>query len=230
MSKEEPALPAEIAEVREWIKDVPGLGVLVIVTWLVLGVLLQEWDTFSKLSGPGQNGVAFLTALVLVGIGYYAGNFWDDHVFDPLYGINPKGRWTDTRRRNYFGLFPAGDDLARARQDAITALLPKGSDGRGLYRAAERVVRQSGKTLGGRLPLSKVFRTLIWPSILLFVGLLSLAVLGTEGTTPRTRWLVGAFSALLLAGGLFIPYLNLRVEHMILLYERAVNIGRPTSG
>jgi hypothetical protein len=203
---------------------------LVIVTWLLIGALFRGWDTLSELSRLEQSSVAFLAALVLVGIGYYAGNFWDDHVFDPLYGFDPKsgvtGRWNDTTRRNFLGLLPAGDDLRRARQRAIAALLPSGSDGAGIYRTAERVLGESRQSLGGRLPLSKIFRTLIWPSILLFVVLLILAMMGNGGATPLVRrWLVGAFGALLLAGALFIPYLNLRVEHMIQLYERAAGMS-----
>jgi hypothetical protein len=226
MDKTDLSIPEELKEARSWMKAIPAFGVLFVITWLVLEWLLSIRPEISGMSLTARHSVAFFGALVLVGVGYSAGNFWDDRVFDPLYSVDPKrnfvGKYIPTTRRNLFGFLPAGDDLTRARARAITALLPSGSDGAGIYKAAETIILKSGKTLDGYLPFSKFFRSLIWPAVLLSGGLLVLTVYRsfTVGSFDVPSF-IETIGAAVIAVALFIPYINFRVEHMIRLYEQA---------
>jgi len=166
--------------------------------------------------------IAVVVGTVLALIGYYLGNFWDAKVFDPLYG--PSGRWIGRTTRP-LGLFPAGDDLQRVRLSAAAKLNPNEPQGKGVYRAAGELARTNKKKweqIEQPLILSKFLRTLIWPAGIASLSLLGLNVwyasVGSTNSTSSIAWCVG-FGILWLL--LFVPYINLRVEHMQRLYEHA---------
>ena len=143
-----------------------------------------------------------------------------------VYDHNILGHFTAiTKEPNLFGFLPAGDDLSRARTIAITTLLPSGSDGAGIYGEAKNMILKSGKTLDGYLPLSKFFRSLIWPAVLLSAALFVLTVYRSlKSGFFDVPSLIQALAASLIAGTLFIPYISFRVEHMRRLYQHAVNL------
>lgn len=176
---------------------------------------------------PIRPFAACILGVLLSLIGYYAGNFWDSSMFDPIYGKD--GRWIAKETRTYH-LFPAGADLDRYRQEAVTAIFSPQHSGTGIYREAESRARSNPSQWAEIEPpliLSKFIRSYIWPcaslaAILLVYGLwvfimdfrhLHLKVLAAG-------LLLAIFSVLL-----FVPYFNLRVEHMIRLYQWAAREG-----
>lgn len=237
MATEKTAIPEEFKEARAWMKEIPAFGLLFVITIIVLEWVISVRPELNSMSATTRHSVAFVSALILAGIGYTSGNFWDDLVFRRLYGFDPKanfvGRYAHTTRRNLFGLLPAGDDLVRSRDSAIRSLLAPGSNGSGIYRKSKSVLLAGGKKLDGYLPLSKFFRSFIWPALLLGITLLVTMLYRTvqTGTLDRLS-LIGAIAALLVAGLLFVPYINFRVEHMTHLYEEAVAVkaAQPIAG
>jgi hypothetical protein len=124
-------------------------------------------------------------------------------------------------------LFPAGDDLQRIRGDAVTKLVPDSPEGKGVYRAAVGIARKRKDWEHIEQPLiaSKFLRAFIWPS-----GLASLALLGNglwqKGVgEPGTQSLLFGTALAIIFFLLFVPYINLRVEHMQRLYEHVSRSG-----
>jgi hypothetical protein len=201
------------------LRGVPGL-----VPITLLSIALASWVLYELAVPPLFIPLAAgIVGTLLSLIGYYAGDFWDSLIFDPRYGVN--GSWIERDNRPYH-LLPPGADLERCRQLAAKALFEGEHSGRGVYREAESRAKGNPaqwSKIEQPLILSKFIRSLLWPfglvaAVLIFLGLrdfskdvrnLNLRVLG-EG-------LLAALFALLL----FIPYINLRVEHMRRLYQWA---------
>ena len=129
---------------RRAVVDLPGLLVVVAVCFVLLEALAR------KLGSPGPelpeaslDVLIVVLALVLGLVGYYAGNFWDDVVFDPLYGLS--GKWIATKRRP-FRVLIAGEDLQKARVAACRRLLPQAPSCEGLYRVAQDALTATPNT------------------------------------------------------------------------------------
>lgn len=115
----------------------------------------------------------------------------------------------------------------RTREEAWKALGLDSAEG--VYKIAEEQLRKANQwaKVGSFLFLSKVCRNLIWPFFLfaggLFTNTVYIAVIERRFhsdvfTTAVISLIIGAF--------LFIPYINLRVEHMNLLYRRVKDVAR----
>jgi len=205
------------------VRGIPGMVAIVLIFVALAHVALSSVPAFSALPLPQFTLSAVAIGTVLALIGYFLGNFWDAVVFDPLYG--PSGRWVGRSTRP-LGLFPAGDDLQRVRQSAAAKLVPNEPQGKGVYRAASELARKSKaqwEQIEQPLTLSKFLRALIWPS-----GIASLALLGHSAWYTSVGEKGGTSSMVLGLGSglvyllLFVPYINLRVEHMQRLYEHAM--------
>jgi hypothetical protein len=212
------------------VQGTPALLAIVIIFACIAGLALTSIPKVSNLQIPYLVFAAVVVGTVLAPIGYFLGNFWDAIVFDPLYG--PSGHWADRNARP-LGIFPAGEDLQRSRDAAAAKLLPGQHSGRGIYRVAVEHARR-GKAkweyIEQPLILSKFLRAFIWPA-----GMSSVVLIGTY------IWQVAVVQtgdiAIVLLGGilgivfvlLFVPYINLRVEHMLRLYEHAAGTGRSRS-
>lgn len=187
-------------------------------------IALSAISLFSTLPVVQFHLFAVVVGTVTALIGYYLGNFWDDKVFDPLYGLT--GRWVERSTRP-FGLFPAGDDLQRARAAAVTKLLSDTPQGEGIYRAAEDVARRSkGKWehIEQPLILSKFLRAFLWPTGLVSLSLLAFGLWQVSiGNSGASNIVLGALLGFIFFL-LFVPYINLRVEHMQRLYQ---SVSRP---
>jgi hypothetical protein len=207
------------------ISGVPGLIAIVLLSVTLTLFALSSLPT--RMPVPAH--VMYLSGVVLgvlfAVVGYYLGNFWDSVVFDPLYGRD--GRWI-ARETRPLHLCPAGADLRRYRQSAMTALFPAGHSGEGVYREAESRAwrkRVQWARIEQPLVLSKFLRSLIWP----FVGLtcaLLVSGLWTFLSSPQRgslTLLLLSFTTALITALLFVPYMNFRVEHMIRLYESVAN-------
>jgi hypothetical protein len=213
--------------------DLPGVIVPIFFSGLVLENILAYLSFRSFLPIPDE---LFHTAIVMLSlllgvITYLCGNFWDDKVFDPRYGI--AGTWTSSDKR-HFGILTPGLDLDTSRRLAVAALMPAGSNGRGIYRQARRALRERGDwgAVVGPLAWSKAFRSLIWPSLLIALGCLGLSLghlaFGWPGE-PQSLLIVAVLS-FVFAMLAFIPYLDLRVAHLMLLYELASRPSTSPSG
>lgn len=205
------------------VRGIPGMVAIVLIFVALAHVALSSVPAFSALSLTQFNLSAVAIGTVLALIGYFLGNFWDAVVFDPLYG--PSGRWVGRSTRP-LGLFPAGDDLQRVRQSAAAKLVPNEPQGKGVYRAALELARKSKaqwERIEQPLILSKFLRALIWPA-----GIASLALLGHSAWSTNFGDEGGTSSMVLGLGSglvcllLFVPYINLRVEHMQRLYEHGM--------
>lgn len=198
----------------------PGLLAIVLIFVALTRAVFSLWPPLTGLPTSVSLLMAVTVGTVLALVGYFLGNFWDDKVFDPLY--KPGGRWVGRSRRP-LGVFPAGDDLQRARAAAAAKVVPHASECKGVYRAAAEVARRSKvkwERIEQPLILSKFLRSLIWP---LGITSVALIVIGTWQVISGAEY--GAWSLYAGAGcgiiGLlmFVPYFNLRVEHMQRLYE-----------
>jgi hypothetical protein len=215
---------------RDAMKAVSSLIVLAALSFLFLRYAFDQWQLLTVLSVGERASLASLLATPLALIAFFMGNFWDDRVFDPLYSVDPRhnfrGRWLNTSRRNILGLFPAGTDLDTQRKAAINAL--QLSSAEGLYGAAKDKLMKSKqwKAVDRLLFLSKLCRSLIWPSFLVGAGLLArVAYLLIVERRLAAASLVGGGVFVLFGALLFVPYINLRVEHMVLLYRRASGLS-----
>lgn len=223
-----PNVEAVLSRLGLWkaVRGLPGMVAIVLIFVAITHVALASLPVFSTLPNPqfGLSAVGVGTVLAL--IGYFLGNFWDALVFDPLYG--PNGRWVGRSTRP-LGVFPAGDDLQRARYSAAAKVVPDEPRGKGVYRAATELARKSKakwEHIEQPLILSKFLRALIWP-----VGIASLSLVGTYawhmsvgGTGSRSSLVLGAALGVVCLL-LFVPYINLRVEHMHRVYEHAARSG-----
>ena len=169
------------------VRGMPAMAALVLIFVAISFTALPAISMFSDLPSLQFNLSAVVAGAILALIGYFLGNFWDAKVFDPLYGL--RGRWV-SRSTRPFGLFPAGDDLHRARADAITKLAPDSPEGKGVYRAALGIARKrkaEWEHIEQPLILSKFLRAFIWPSGLASLALLANALwqrgIGERGTS-----------------------------------------------
>jgi hypothetical protein len=204
------------------IKGYPALLVLIIVSVAILELIAPQ----ASLLIPGLSASTLHLFIVVIGTllgltGYFAGDFWDSRLFDPRYGL--EGKWLHSTTRP-FDVFPAGRDLKDQRDKAIQALFGNGHSGRGIYREAKRVAMKQSKEweyIEQPLILSKFVRGFIWPCFLIAVatilGAIGSLILGwtlKPTVLAITGVVVCCFGVLLL-----IPYFQLRVDHMIRLYE-----------
>ena len=220
-----PNVEALLSHLGLWkaVRGIPAMSAVVIIFIAICFTALRAIPVFSDL--PSQQfylGVV-VAGTVLALIGYFLGDFWDATVFDPLYGLN--GRWVNRSTRP-FGLFPAGDDMDRVRAEAAAKLVPNSPGGKGVYRAAVGTVRKrkgEWENIEQPLILSKFLRAFIWPSGLACLALV-VNVIWQKGVGDRGPGLAWAATLAVVFVLLFVPYVNLRVEHMQRLYE---HVSRP---
>ena len=219
-----PNVEAVLTRMGLWkaLRGIPGMVAIVLIFVAVAHVALSSVPVFSALPLLQFSLSAVAVGTVLALIGYFLGNFWDAVVFDPLYG--PSGRWI-ARSTRPLGVFPAGDDLQRARLSAAKKLVPNERQGKGVYRAATELAHKSKAKwdhIEQPLILSKFLRALIWPAGIASLALFGLAAWYTSvGGTGSTSSMVLGVGIGLVFLFLFVPYINLRVEHMQRLYEHA---------
>ena len=223
-----PNVEAVLSRLGLWkaVCGIPGMVAIALIFVAIAHIALPFLSVFSALPNLQFSLSAVVVGTVLALIGYFLGNFWDAVVFDPLYG--PNGRWVGRSTRP-LGVFPPGDDLQRARRSAAAKLVPDEPQGKGVYRAAKELARTSKakwEHIEQPLILSKFLRTLIWPA-----GIASLALVGVYAWHMSVSG-TGSTSSIVLGAGLglvflllFVPYINLRVEHMQRLYEHATRSG-----
>ena len=229
--EQEATLKSAKSELRDAMKVVPSLVVVSALWFVVLRYAFDQWQLLSALSAADRGSAASILAVPLALITYFLGNYWDDHVFDPRYTEDPsrrfRGKWLNTSRRNCLGLLPAGRDLDQARKQAAVNL--KLSSVEGVYAAAKGQLRSTKDwaTPKRLLFLSKLCRSLIWPSFLVAMGLIARTgyLVLTEGQVNGTS-LLGALVATGFGLLLFVPYVHLRVEHMLEMYRRVSGARR----
>lgn len=217
-------LEATLTSLGLWkaIKGYPALLVLIIVSVALLELIApQALLLLPSLSASTLHLLVVIIGTLLGLIGYFAGDFWDSRFFDPRYGI--RGKWLRSHTRP-FDVFPAGSDLKRYRDKAVQTLLGKEHSGEGIYREAKKVATKQPKKweyIEQPLILSKFVRGFIWPCFLISVSSILVAI----GSIIFGRalniavFIVAGVIALGFGVLLFIPYFQLRVEHMIRLYE-----------
>jgi len=217
-------LQAALTSLGLWkaIQGYPALLILIMVSVALLELIAPQALLFL----PSFFASAVHWFLVIIGtllglIGYFAGDFWDSRFFDPRYGL--RGKWLHSQTRP-FDIFPAGSDLKQYRDKAIQALFGEEHSGEGIYREAKKVaVKQAKKWdyIEQPLILSKFVRGFIWPCFLIAVA----SILGAIGalffgwTLKPTVLIITGVVVSCFGVLLFIPYFQLRVEHMIRLYE-----------
>lgn len=210
-------------------KGVPGLTAFAAFWFLLIIYCFGRSQLFGETSAGGRVGlslIAFLFALPT----YFLGSIWDRFVFDPLYTVNEArgfdGRWLKRNQQPFFGLLPAGDDLNRQRKNATQSL--QMTTGDGVYLEATRLIENLEQWKGIRhlLVLSKLSRSLILPLLLLGVGMVAQTVyLYINKGSLDLLALVGGVVALTLGLALFLPYLDLRVKHLIKVYQTAAAVA-----
>ena len=213
-------------------KDVPSLVVLVWLWRITINYGFGHWQLLAAFPRDDQGTLASIFAMPLALITYYLGNVWDDRVFYPLYGVDPRrrfrGRFLDSSRRPVLGLLPAGNNLELARNSAMDALRMDSEEG--LYQKTKKKLQGDGKwtKIAGILFLSKLCRSLIWPCFLVAAALFAAAAHEWfTGQTVDSGNLPAGALCLLLGLLLFVPYLNTRIEHMIEMYEEVGNRSTP---
>jgi len=202
------------------LRGIPGLAAILILSIAIVSLVLAAVPWFRELSRPLTFLATVIGGTILALIGYYLGDFWDHQVFDPLYGRD--GHWIGREKRP-LGLFPAGADLRRYRSRAIDSVFPPAHSGEGLYReACARAERSPAqwRNIENPLVISKFLRALIWPFALTAVGMFvaALWISFIHDNNVGVPLVIGLLSSLL-AALLFVPYIHLRVEHMIRLYQ-----------
>jgi hypothetical protein len=203
------------------LRGVPGLVAITIPSIALTYFTLSRLVAVAQLVTSIRLVVAVIFGTLLALIGYYAGNFWDSLLFDPRYGA--RGLWIDRQTRPYH-LFPAGADLSRCRQQAVKALFPQGYSGEGVYVEAALRAKSNPSVwteIEQPLILSKFIRSLLWPSVVLAILLISfgLWILLSDLRNPHSEILSAGLATALFSVLLFVPYFNLRVEHMMRLYQ-----------
>ncbi len=162
-------------------------------------------------------GIGLLLGL----IGYFAGDFWDEALFEACYG--PRGKWLDTDRRP-LRILPAGSPLKRTRNQAAQALGLRAGAENEVYREAVKVARRQAERwerIEHPLILSRYLRGFLWPC--LFVALLALSAaaicpfLGAAAEVPRLLAIAGG--CVVIALTFLVPYCRLRFEHLARLYQ-----------
>ncbi len=206
-------------------KSVRGVTALIAVVIICVALSCAALSSISillDLPKPQFYLMTVIAGTVLALIGYFLGNFWDAKVFDPLYGLS--GRWLKRDTRPLF-VFPAGDDLRLARANAISKLLPNEPQGKGIYRKAVETARTSKakwEIIEQPLILSKFLRAFIWPTGLGSLALIAFGLWGRNIGDKGSTFIFGLGAVLgVVFVLLFVPYINLRVEHMVWLYEHA---------
>ena len=224
-SSETSALRKTLAGLEINVEDLPGYLIPFIFTIIAFEIGCNQLSGVLTVPKPllhlGLVAVSGIVALVA----YEAGSFWDDAFFDPRYrpeGRQPQGTWLARPGHPCF-FFPNGEELIRARARATDVLKPSG----GLYRTAEQHVRNRGKwkQVKGPLAISKMARSLIFPSLALAVLCL---ILASGVGSRRADLLVGALVMLVFGLGLLVVYVRQRVEHLIRLYDLSANTARHT--
>ena len=221
-----PKLEATLTSLGLWkaVKGYPALLVLIIVSATLLELIAPQISSLL----PGLSGITLHLFIVVVAtllglIGYFVGDFWDSRFFDPRYGLD--GMWLNSHTRP-FHVFPAGSDLKRCRDKAIHALFGKDHSGEGIYREAKKIAKRRAKRweqIEQPLILSKFARGFIWPCFLISVASVLVAaasIIFDWELSIAVLIVVGAI-AFCFGALLFIPYFQLRVEHMLRLYEDA---------
>jgi len=165
------------------------------------------------------HAVAFGAGLLLGLLGHSIGELWDRRFFEGRYG--PRGGWLDATSRP-LSLFPAGAPLKKSRNEAAHAMKLEVSDG--LYRQAVKLARRQverWERVERPLILSWSARGLLGPcaatALLAVLGALAASPLGAAAEIPRLL-AIGAGS-LLLGTLLLVCYADLRMEHMLRLYQ-----------
>lgn len=216
-------------EIRGALKVVPSAFVITILWFFALRQVFSRWTLVSSLTPVERQSLAFIMAAPLALITYFLGGYWDDRIFDTRYGEDPRrqfrGKWLDTSRRNCFGLLPAGTDLDLWRQRAAAALQLYSVEG--VYSESKRKLQGTKEWARAErlLYLSKLCRSLIWPCFLLAAGLLTnVAIVLLTQRQFEAESLIGAVATLMAGLLLLVPYINLRVEHMLELYS---HVGAP---
>jgi hypothetical protein len=206
--------------------EVPSAIVLSALLFIALRYIFMRWQLLAPLSSEDRTSLAFILSVPFALIIYFLGSYWDHQVFDPLYSEDEdpvrgfRGKWLDNRRRNFLGLLPPGHDLDNARHVAAKSLgLPTVE---GVYEAAKHMLKQRGKwgPSGRLLFLSKLCRSLIWPCVLIATGFAAQALyrVFARRDSPLAPSIIGALVALALGVLMIVPYVHLRVEHMLQMY------------
>jgi hypothetical protein len=233
MSGNEPAasiVKSAKSELYNSMKVVPGAIVISVLWFIVLRYFLDQWLFLAALPSDDRTSLAFFFAAPFALITYYMGNYWDDRVFDPRYTEDPytnfRGKWLGTSKRNFIGLLPAGKGLDNARKSAAKALeLGTVAD---VYAKskAELQKRKEWNRAYSLLVLSKLCRSLIWPSLLVAMGLLAGSAhdFFMRESVSAGAWVLYALLSFSFGIFLFVPYINLRVEHLIEVYKSVAKL------
>lgn len=203
---------AALAMVGLKVDDIPGLPFPVAVGILFVETH-QNWFAALTPGGSSASNQAFGVVIgLLLGLLFYYIKPWDP-LFDWLYSC--RGLWIGLERSPLL-VMPNPEDLVRARREAIMAgVAPRCA---GLYSAAWRLAGSSddAKKAHRLLAASKAFRSVIAPSLLLAVFVLGFDVVkGVKG--DFVFWAFGGLVGL----AFLIPYMSLRMEHMVVLYRAA---------
>jgi len=174
---------------------------------------------FPALPSSTLHFFAVTIGLLLGLVAHYGAEFWDRVAFPAWYGMH--GRWLAPRRPP-LPFFPTGEELKRAREEALQFLPRKpGTDDpdreavKLARRQAERWARIERPAL-----LAGVVRGLLWPA--LFVAALAAAAAlaaGLAGQREALRLLAVAAGGGVLALLLLGPYTHLRLEYLTRLYR-----------
>lgn len=211
--------------------ELPGIMVPILFALLGLETLLADLPLARSASGNGALFHVWLVAFAaMIGlIAYSIGGFWDDWFFDPRYQPG-SGKWIKDENRRWRGLLPSGKDLDEDRREAAKLLAGAEPDGTGAYRRARDLVVERGawSAVTGPLAWSKAIRSLIFPSLAMSLASLGLGVgwliFGASGRGGVFLGLAGGNLVFFLLA--FVPYVQLRVEHIQRLYRLAARFAR----
>jgi len=194
----------------------------------VLGsILLLELLTpflgrlFPEVSPNRLHFFVVASGLFLGLIGHFVADAWDRVVFARWYG--PGGSWLHTTQPPLL-VFPAGAELKRLRALAVQALPRKPESeeriDREVVKAAQRQ-QERWERIEHLLILGQLVRGLLWPgvfaAVLAVVGALLASPLGVPGEGPSLLAAGAAYLVLTLL--VLVPYMRLRVEYLLRLYQ-----------
>ena len=201
-----------------------GTPLVVAVLWCVL--LLELLTPFLARLFPGvsPNRLHFFvvaTGLFLGLIGHFVADAWDRVVFARWYG--PGGTWLNTTQPSLL-VFPAGAELKRLRTLAVQALPRKPESeeriDREVVKAAQRQ-QERWERIEHLLILGQLVRGLLWPgvfaAVLAVAGAVLASPLGVPGEGPSLLAAGAAYLVLTLL--VLVPYMRLRVEYLLRLYQ-----------